>query len=104
MGKLELNTLVCLIYACLLRNSTAIVGGDPVDEIVPWMASLRGSKGHFCGGSLIAENVVLTAAHCLKGVKGQLKVHLGRFYTRGEDEFASFNVNRTIVHPANNQQ
>lgn len=99
MGKLELKALVCLIFACLLRESTAVVGGDRVDEIVPWMASLRDNLGHFCGGTLIAKNVVLTAAHCLDDVRGQMKVHLGRFYTRGEDEFTSFFVSRMIVHP-----
>jgi secreted trypsin-like serine protease len=31
-----------------------------------WMCSLRGANDfHFCGCSLIAPNVVLSAAHCL---------------------------------------
>ena len=41
----------------------------------PFMASLQDSMGHFCGGSLIAKNVVLSAAHCQGG---DYKIALGR--------------------------
>ncbi|KAJ3066400.1 Azurocidin, partial [Quaeritorhiza haematococci] len=44
----------------------AVVGGDPVGtpEKYPWLVSLQNNGRHFCGGSLIAPNVVMTAAHC----------------------------------------
>lgn len=43
-----------------------IVGGSEVSPkyAYPFMVSLQVYRQHFCGGSLIGENVVLTAGHC----------------------------------------
>ncbi|WP_106362642.1 S1 family serine peptidase [Glycomyces artemisiae] len=53
-----------------------IIGGQPAEEgQYPWLVGL-GSAGEgtpwerqFCGGSLIAHDVVLTAAHCVEGTE-----------------------------------
>nr|XP_012215858.1 PREDICTED: transmembrane protease serine 9-like [Linepithema humile] len=47
----------------------AIVGGQPaaLGEF-PWQVSLNVNGRHVCGGSIIAPNKILTAAHCIKGV------------------------------------
>jgi len=47
---------------------TRIIGGDEViEDSYGYSVSLVDRIGHFCGGSLIAKDVVLTAAHCRGG-------------------------------------
>ena len=43
-----------------------IVGGSEADpHSYPWMIVLEEYGGFICGGSVVAEEWVVTAAHCL---------------------------------------
>jgi len=49
-------------------SNTRIIGGnEAVEDRHAYAVSLYDNIGHFCGGSLIAKDVVLTAAHCKGG-------------------------------------
>lgn len=47
---------------------TRIINGEDTDiKHYPYLASVLYCQSHICGGSIIKENVVLTAAHCTNG-------------------------------------
>ncbi|XP_028893553.2 chymotrypsin-2 [Zeugodacus cucurbitae] len=70
-----LSTMLCFVHVVLSNSTdtTRIVGGHdvPPGEYVPYQISLqyftrRNKYQHFCGGSIISSNRILTAAHCCK--------------------------------------
>merc|ERR1712243_262102 len=53
---------------CGQSKSTKIVGGNEVTpHEYPWQVGLFIDDMYFCGGSIISEDWILTAAHCMDG-------------------------------------
>jgi secreted trypsin-like serine protease len=82
-----------------------IVGGEPVgaSDKYPWIVALQHPiRGFFCGGSLIAKNLVLTAAHCMVYPITEFSASARRYdisTTSKKEGGIDFEVIRKIVHP-----
>jgi trypsin len=77
-------------------DDTRIIGGkEAIEDRFPYHVSLQDSGGHFCGGSLILKDVVLTAAHCLGG---SFSVMIGR-HDFDDKDGEIIEAARQIPHP-----
>lgn len=80
------------------RTQVKIVGGENAQpNSWSWLVSLRRSNLHFCGGSIINERWVLTAAHCVYGVR-QLQVHIG-VHNEALPSPQQYESSEIIIHP-----
>ena len=47
-------------------NMARIIGGESASQDTwSWAVSIRNNNNHFCGGSILNERYIITAAHCL---------------------------------------
>jgi len=82
-----------------VRKRPRIIGGETSDKNeYPYAVSLEGRRGHFCGGSLIARDVVLSAAHCRDG--GAYRVVVGRHSRTSSSEGETLAVLAEMPHPS----
>uniref|UniRef100_A0A2M4DPA9 Phenoloxidase-activating factor 2 n=1 Tax=Anopheles darlingi TaxID=43151 RepID=A0A2M4DPA9_ANODA len=110
-----------IVYAtgCGVRNTNGIgfrITGDKDNETeygeFPWMMAIlkkndevlgQPREVYHCGGSLIHNQVVLTAAHCLNKIRAsELKVRAGEWDTKTTNEMYTYqdrSVVEIVIHP-----
>jgi secreted trypsin-like serine protease len=89
------HRLPILAFALLATPAAAIVGGGgaPSEQIARAVLTIIGSRGTFCSGTLIAQDIVLTAAHCvLQGADYKVIIP-------GETPPRLLDVKRVAAHP-----
>lgn len=88
------------------RVPRIIAGDGAAIEALPYMASLTvtgrsAREGHFCGGTVIAPAIVLTAAHCVERSRAAaVTVVTGRTRLSDEASGERSRVASIAVHPA----
>lgn len=110
MKKILLTAFAAILSITALAQQN-IIGGSVIDiRNVPWQVSLRsligGATGiHFCGGSIISNRWVLTAAHCVSPPDGVTNPTWIMVKAGATNQYASINQSQLIgasqiyVHP-----
>ncbi|XP_077675044.1 serine protease 27-like [Eretmochelys imbricata] len=93
-----------LVQGCGKRSVSGRIfnGQDAKDRAWPWQVSMQQNGFHICGGSLISESWVVSAAHCFDPsvAISAYRVQLGEKRIVSETPTKTFSsVNRIIPHP-----
>lgn len=82
-------------------TANGVIGGTEVrEDRYPYMVSLQTNMGgHFCGGSLIARDVVLTAAHCQDASRVD-HVTVGRHNVSNYADGENITIREELPHPS----
>lgn len=94
--------LASILAAGISLAENHIIGGTEARDW-PWMVSLSDRKnnynGHFCGGSLISPDWVITAAHCLEGERPDNFHVVVNVHNLKVDAGQKIAVKRIFIHP-----
>jgi len=83
----------------MTKKELRIINGVSAPQLrYPYTASLQLNKQHYCGGALVAPDIVVTAAHC---AETSPIITLGRYDLDDplDSDYEEMTVTRAIIHP-----
>merc|ERR1712179_478081 len=100
----KLSILVCLICLSLCMADEVGNGAPTIPNEYPWMVLVKtiisenrhGYRFEMCGGSLISNQWIVTAAHCVDGRYKRVEVELGQHDRR--TSAIRMIISRVILH------
>ncbi|CAB3225851.1 unnamed protein product [Arctia plantaginis] len=97
-----LALISCVVTAPTIKSleEIRIVGGEDIEiKDAPYQVSLLSRGTHACGGAIVARDIIVTAAHCVKGARpSQYQVRVGSSYSGKGGKL--YPVGDLIWHPA----
>ena len=89
-------------YANLNQNFHSVIGGSEArPHEYPWIVQVLRNGRFICGGSIISESYILTAAHCVESNSSFYHVEIGvhKRSRRREEHSITLEVQSVIIHP-----
>ncbi|CAG2106535.1 unnamed protein product [Medioppia subpectinata] len=84
----------------IIRTSKVVGGNDSYDGEFPWAVSIRRNGNHHCGGVIIGQRWILTAAHCVQSqLNSNFVVRIGEYdLFRNDHNTRDYTVERIVIH------
>uniref|UniRef100_A0A8C4S4F2 trypsin n=1 Tax=Erpetoichthys calabaricus TaxID=27687 RepID=A0A8C4S4F2_ERPCA len=96
--SIELKVLFLFLISGTF-DSRIIGGYEVIPNSIKYQASIQFLSSHYCGGTLVHPQWVLSAAHCMRPAF-LIQVVLGEHSLKVNEGFEqAFNVTKIIVHP-----